>query len=78
MSYDQKPARIKLVANSGAVGAPGAEAQPASAVEQAGEGVQAVAEETAGRGLSLFSVILFMVGCAIGGAALAAFPHFAS
>tara|TARA_B100000749_G_C18361253_1_gene437629 strand:- start:375 stop:611 length:237 start_codon:yes stop_codon:yes gene_type:complete len=77
MSYDQKPARIKLVSNGGSAQLPGNAI--ASASEQPLETADSVAVTDAetGRGWSMISVVLFIVGSAIGGAALAALPHLA-
>lgn len=77
MSHDQKPARMKLVSNGGRPQLP--ESAPGSASEQPLEIAESVAatDSETGRGWSLISVILFIVGSAIGGAALAALPHLA-
>lgn len=63
MSQDQKPSRVRLV-SSGAIGAPVADPTPTTA----GPAEAAPAQK---RGLSpIVLAILFILGCALGGAAL--------
>lgn len=80
MSHDQKPSRIKLVSTGGPARAPQngpTDTRPIEqAIEQAAENARAAAAEPApARRFSILSAILFLAGCAIGGAGLAAWPH---
>mgnify|MGYP005812214343 CR=1 FL=1 len=77
MSYDQKPARIKLVSNGGRASVPENAAAGAGADETHEAGHAAVAEPEKARGFPLVSTIVFLFGCAIGGAGLVAWPHLA-
>ncbi|WP_010410970.1 hypothetical protein [Citromicrobium sp. JLT1363] len=76
MSYDQKPSRIKLVSSGRPAGAP----QNADALAPALEGANDPAQpgEQPARRAPVLPAILFLAGCAIGGAGLAAWPHLAS
>ena len=70
MSSDQKPARIKVV--SSGLAAPGTAADAAAVGEQETKPVEAPEKG----GLGLFPILLFLIGCAAGGAGLVAWPHF--
>ncbi|GAB5349240.1 hypothetical protein [Alteriqipengyuania sp. 357] len=77
MSYDQKPSRIKLVSTGWVARARETKDEIAAQAEteQPVEGAEPVAQTSGG--LSLVSAVLFLCGCAIGGAGLAAWPHLA-
>ena len=77
MSYDQKPARIKLVSSGSPARAAESGAVALPAEEQSAGNAETVDDAEAGRGWSVMSVIIFIVGCAMGGVALAALPHLA-
>lgn len=82
MSHDQKPSRIKLVSTGGPARAPQTaptDTKPLEqAIEQAVENAQkSDAAAAPARRFSIVSAILFLAGCAIGGAGLAAWPHLA-
>lgn len=81
MSYDQRPSRIKLVSAGGPAPAPEGTAAPQGTTVTAsvGEGASADAGSEAkdARGSTLAWASLFCLGCAIGGAGLAAWPHLA-
>ena len=80
MSYDQKPSRMKLVSSGRPVGAPqNADANAdalAPALEEPNDPPQP--GEQPARRAPVVAAILFLAGCAIGGAGLAAWPHLAS
>ncbi|MBB3032460.1 hypothetical protein [Alteriqipengyuania lutimaris] len=81
MSYDQKPSRIKLVSNGGTAHAPGNAPVDTRPLEQAIQDVVDNAQQqpatAPARRFSIMSVILFLLGSAIGGAGLVAWPHLA-
>lgn len=67
MSNDQKPARMKIVSGSAPARAPrdiakAVVAEPEAAAEPVDRAMRA-------------GVIVFLLGCLLGGAALAAWPH---
>lgn len=68
MSQDQKPARVRAVATTTAPSDPPGEA--------ASQTQGATASPAPAKGGSLGGKIIFLVGCAAGGAGLAALPHF--
>ena len=76
MSYDQKPSRIKLVSTGGPTRAPENAATDIQPLQQAIKDAQRPDVEVApARRFSLVFAVLFLAGCAIGGAGLAAWPH---
>ncbi|MEL7738859.1 hypothetical protein AAG614_10790 [Citromicrobium bathyomarinum] len=76
MSYDQKPSRIKLVSTGGSARAPQNAPTDTQPLQQAIEEAQRPEVEVApARRFSILSAILFLAGCAVGGAGLVAWPH---
>ena len=76
MSYDQKPSRIKLVSTGGSARAPQNAPPDTQPLKQAIEAAQRTeVEVTPVRRFPIVSVILFLAGCAVGGAGLVAWPH---
>ncbi|GAB5352447.1 hypothetical protein TMRH483_01034 [Qipengyuania sp. 483] len=76
MTYDQRPSRIKLVSGGAPVPASKDENATPAAVERLVEDSHPD-EERVPRSTRMRK-ILFLVGCAIGGAAVPAWPHFVS
>lgn len=71
MSNDQKPARLRIVSS----GAP-TQSRRTAPIAPLTDTSTGPAGMPAGR-WGFLSMILFLVGCAIGGAGLAAWPHLA-
>lgn len=73
MSFDQKPARVRVYSSGVGQGA----AAPAAAGGGGDSGVQvAEAAGEAKRSGSIMVAIIFLIGCALGGAVYTALPHF--
>lgn len=72
MSYDQKPSRIKLVSGGGQTPVPAPTAPVGG--QPAGD---AAAGQTPKRRSGVMVAVLFLIGSALGGAGLAAWPHIA-
>ena len=75
MSYDQKPARIKLVGSGGRSSAPEDANAVAAVDEQPAEDTQPDSEPA--RRSPVMVAVVFLAGSAIGGAGLVAWPHLA-
>ncbi len=77
MSRDQKPKPVRAVTVAGS-GAPADEGE-VGAIEAAdlGDAEQGAADHASGRASAfpLIPALLFLIGCALGGAALTALPH---
>jgi hypothetical protein len=71
MSTDQKPARIRALSSSAGALPAHNDAETGTATPEAQH-----TEAQAASGSSLLSILLFLIGCGAGGAAVAALPHF--
>ena len=72
MSFDQKPARVRVYSSRTQQG----EAAPAAATAGNSGGQSADAGSETKRGGSVLFAVIFLGGCALGGAAYTALPHF--
>ena len=75
MSHDQKPSRMKIVSAAGQQTSPGGANLESSATGQSLD-VAASGQQPKGKS-GLMIAILFLLGSAVGGAGLAAWPHIA-
>ncbi len=75
MSQDQRPARIRAVAGTGEATSEKGGNESAGASAAPADLKQNAAEATAAQSSMLPGILLYLIGCAVGGAALAAMPH---
>lgn len=78
MSHDQKPQRIRPVANPLAVGAPAAAALSGGAHAAKPDDISATASQAASPAISLLAILLFLIACGAGGVLAAMLPRWIS
>lgn len=80
MSFDQKPGRVRVyqsgVSQPGAAaGASGAAAEATGTASQTLAAGEQSPVEGNGKRVSILAALVFLVGCALGGAGVSALPH---